>query len=107
MAEPPRDSDAHLRRTAELERTVIGGAPIAGGPTLVSTGAFDTSSGGGETGGAGRRDPGDSTDRLSPENSAELTRGAPTRAEEVFGSDEDTNTDQISDALRHESDQSG
>ena len=105
MAEQPRDTDAQLRRTAELERTVIGGAPVTGGPTMVSTGAFDTA--GGDFGVASRRDPGDSTDRLSPENSAGLTQGAPTRAEEVFGSDEDTNTDQISDALRHESDQSG
>ena len=106
MADQPRDADAQLRRTAELERTVIGGAPVAGGSTMASPGAFDTQ-GGGDLGGPGRRDPGDSTDRLSPETSAELTRGAPTRAEEVFGSDEDTNDEQITDALKHGSEQSG
>ena len=106
MAEQPRDGDAQLRRTAELERTVIGGAPIAGGSTMVSTGAFDTP-GCGDLGGTGRADPGDSAGRLSPETSAELTRGAPTRAEEVFGSDEDTSDDQITDALNHRSEQSG
>ena len=102
MAEQPRDGDAQLRRTAGLERTVIGGSPVAGGPTMVSSGAFDTA-GGGDIGGPGRDDPGDAVDRLSPEIS-ELARGGPTRAEEVFGSDEDTNPDQISDALLHKSD---
>ena len=105
MAEQPRDTDAQLRRTAELQRTVIGGAPVSGGPTMVATGAFET--GAGDFGVAGRRDPGDGTDRLSPENSADQTRGAPTRAEEVLGSDEDTNSDQISAALRHEGERAG
>ena len=106
MADQPRTGDEQLRRTAELERTVIAGAPVAGGSTTASSGAYDTP-GGGDAGGPGARDYGDSAGRLSPETSADLTRGAPTRAEEVFGSDEDTNDEQISDALKQGSEQSG
>jgi hypothetical protein len=97
MADEP--DDGARRRAEEIgERTVIGGAPVQGGPTMVSSGAFDTPAGG-DLGGPGARDFGDSADRLSPETSADLTRGLPTRAEEVFGSDEDTNDDQINAAL--------
>ena len=103
MAEP-RDTDAQLRRTAELQRTVIGAAPVTAGAT--ATAVFDTAVGG-DFGAMRPRDPGDGSDRLSPENSAELTGGAPTRAEEVLGSDEDTNPDQISAALRHEDETGG
>ncbi len=41
----------------------MGGAPVAGGSTMASSGAFDTV-GGGDLGGPGSRDPGDSTSDL-------------------------------------------
>ena len=99
MADEQAPDDGPRRRAEEIgERTVIGGAPVQGGPTMVSGGAFDTPAGG-DIGSPGARDYGDSAGRLSPETSDDLTRGAPTRAEEVFGSDEDTNDDQINAAL--------
>ena len=57
--------DAELRRrhSQTEDRTVIGGAPVAGGPTMASSGAFDTV-GGGDLGGPGSRDQGDSTSHL-------------------------------------------
>jgi hypothetical protein len=47
------------------ERTVLGAAPVQGGPTMVGAGAFDTA-GGGDLGGPGARDPGDSAGDLRP-----------------------------------------
>ena len=58
------DEDDVRRRTMNTEdRTVLGAAPLAGGPTMASTGAFDTP-GGGDLGGPGSRDPGDTTSHL-------------------------------------------
>ena len=116
MADERRiNPDDQLRRGAELQdRTVIGGAPVAGGPTMVGSGAFDTA-GGGDLGGPGVRDPGDSAGDLRPPQAeaftgdiaqrarADLDRAdAETLAKEVFGSDEDTNTDQLSRAMTPE-----
>lgn len=121
MAEEPRiDPDAEARRGSELQdRTVLGAAPIQGGPTMVSTGAYDTS-GGGDLGGPGPRDPGDSAGDLRPEQAeafsgpvADAARGDLDRADaeqlakEVFGSDEDTNSDQLSAAIDRTGDQDG
>jgi hypothetical protein len=110
MEKPMSDQrDDQVRRSGALdERAVLGAAPRAGGSTAVSGGAYDTRAGG-DLGGPGARDPGDSAFRLSPENSREALSGdgmderdgAPL-AHEVFGSDEDTNPDQLSRALRHE-----
>ena len=62
MAE--RDDDELRRRASQTaDRTVLGGAPVAGGPTMASSGAFDTV-GGGDLGGPGARDPGDATSHL-------------------------------------------
>ena len=59
-----RDDDDLRRRASQTEdRTVIGAAPVAGGPTTASGGAFDTM-GGGDLGGPGARDPGDATSHL-------------------------------------------
>jgi len=114
MSDEPRiDPDDEIRRAAELQdRTVVGAAPVQGGPTMVSTGAFDTA-GGGDLGGPGSRDPGDSAGDLRPEQAeafsgpvADAVRGDLDRADaerlakEVFGSDEDTNVDQLSAAIK-------
>ena len=121
MADDTRPNlDDAARRGSELQdRTVLGAAPVQGGPTMVSTGAFDTP-GGGDLGGAGARDPGDSAGDLRPEQAeiftgsvaeaakADLDRAdAEQLAKEVFGSDEDTNDDQIDEALRGGLDRGG
>ena len=55
------NDDDERRRAAQLgDRSVIGGAPVGGGSTMASGGAFDTV-GGGDIGGPGARDPGDAT----------------------------------------------
>lgn len=118
--EPRIDLDEQVRRGAELQdRTVVGAAPVQGGPTMVSTGAFDTAAGG-DLGGPGSRDPGDSAGDLRPEQAdaftgpiADAAKGDLDRADaeqlakEVFGSDEDTNTDQLSAAMDREGGQNG
>ena len=66
MAEDDRrdEIDEQRRRASELEdRSVMGAAPLAGGPTMASSGAFDTV-GGGDLGAPGSRDPGDATSQL-------------------------------------------
>ena len=57
------------------DRTVIGGAPVAGGPTMASSGAFDTP-GGGDLGGPGSRDQGDTTSDLRDPVGDEVSGGA-------------------------------
>ena len=58
------EEDDLRRRMSQMEdRTVAGGAPLAGGSTTASSGAFDTV-GGGDLGGPGARDPGDSTSHM-------------------------------------------
>ncbi len=76
----PTDEDADLTARggaagAELDdRSVIGGAAREAGVSQASPGAFDTE-GGGDLGGSGSRDPGDSTGRFSPETaSADFTK---------------------------------
>ena len=98
MADETRPNlDDAARRGSELQdRTVLGAAPVQGGPTMVSTGAFDTP-GGGDLGGAGARDPGDSAGDLRPESAEVDTDGgrdtsdldrqaAEQLADKVFGS---------------------
>ena len=94
-----RDSEDAVRRSANLEdRTVSGGAPLGGGSTMISSGAFDTP-GGGDLGGPGARDPGDSAGDLRPESPEVDTEGrrhdpdldrqaAERRADRVFGGGE-------------------
>lgn len=65
-----RDREDAGRRTANLgDRTVSGGAPIGGRSMTASSGAFDTV-GGGDLGGPGSRDPGDSAGDLRPDSTA-------------------------------------
>lgn len=77
-----RNDDGRLGRplpsdSAELQdRSVVGGSPLGGGSSQVSSGAFDTV-GGGDLGGPGSRDPGDSAGDLRPE-SADTEGGADT-----------------------------
>jgi hypothetical protein len=60
----PDQMDQERRRASELEdRSVLGAAPVSGGPTMASSGAFDTV-GGGDLGAPGSRDPGDATSQL-------------------------------------------
>ena len=66
MADQDRrdDMNEERRRASELaDRSVLGAAPLSGGPTMASTGAFDTV-GGGDLGGPGSRDPGDATSQM-------------------------------------------
>jgi len=64
-----------VRRGANLEdRTVSGGSPIGGGSSMAGSGAFDTP-GGGDLGGPGSRDPGDSAGDLRPEAADVDTEG--------------------------------
>lgn len=89
-----RDGEDAVRRAADLEnRTVIGGAPVGGGSTTVSSGAYDTVAGG-DLGGPGARDPGDSAGDLRPESAdtdgsadtSDLDRAEAERlAQQVFG----------------------
>ena len=58
-----QNEEQRLRASQLGDRTVIGAAPIAGGGTMASTGAFDTV-GGGDLGGPGARDQGDATSEL-------------------------------------------
>lgn len=75
-----RDGEDDIRRRASLEdRTVIGGAPVGGGSTMVSSGAYDTPAGG-DIGGEGTRppgfrDPGDTAGDLRPESAEVDTDG--------------------------------
>lgn len=91
-----------VRRGANLQdRTVSGGAPLGGGSTMASSGAFDTP-GGGDLGGPGARDPGDSAGDLRPtaadvdtegrRRDPDLDRAAAERlADQVFSGDGDDN----------------
>jgi len=113
MADPRGDL---TRRSAALDdRSVLGAAPVAGGPTMVSPGAYDTGQGDGQGNvqgnvqGAADRDYGDSAGDLRPATSREslgdgMAEDSAALAHEVFGSDEDTNTDQLSAALRDQED---
>jgi hypothetical protein len=111
MADPRDDL---TRRSAALDdRSVLGAAPLAGGPTMASPGAYETPQGD-ATGGA--RDFGDSAGDLRPATSRDAFSGdgmaggpedGVALAHEVFGSDEDTNPDQLSAALRRAEDERG
>lgn len=120
MADEQRPGSIPQFSAAALQdRTVLGAAPVQGGPTMVGAGAFDTA-GGGDLGGPGSRDPGDSAGDLRPEQAdaatgriaqaarADLGREDAERlAKEVFGSDEDTRDDQLSAAVNRHGDQDG
>lgn len=90
------DDDLRGRAAATEGRSVIGGSAVAGGSSQASSGAFDTV-GGGDLGGPGSRDPGDSAGDLRPESAevdtdggrdtSDLDRQAAERlADQVFGS---------------------
>ena len=90
------DNDLRGRAAATESRSVIGGSAVGGGSSQVSSGAFDTV-GGGDLGGPGSRDPGDSAGDLRPESAEVDTDGgrdtsdldrqaAEQLADKVFGS---------------------
>ena len=101
MADPRDDL---TRRSAALDdRSVLGAAPLGGGPTMASPGAFETPQGDVTP---GERDYGDSAGDLRPAPSRDAFSGDGMAAQdgvalahEVFGSDEDTNPEQLSAAL--------
>jgi hypothetical protein len=87
------DDDVRGRAAAAEDRSVIGGSAVGGGSSQASSGAFDTV-GGGDLGGPGSRDPGDSAGDLRPESAntdgggdtTDLDRQAAERlAAQVFG----------------------
>lgn len=91
----PANGDAPEPLVDLGERSVLGGAPLVGGASLAGGGAFDTI-GGGDLGGPGARDPGDSAGDLRSEQPLSDTLPDPDMSREdarrlaaqVFGSEE-------------------
>ena len=96
------DQDDELRRRASQlqDRTVLGGAPVKGGATMASSGAFDTV-GGGDLGGPGSRDPGDATSDLrDPVEDANEQRDAVRAQAEAQGRPDASDAEGLQDETR-------